>query len=604
MTAALVPSWNFAIGALTRTSHRLDGAVDEYTLSGSVRRLPGGLDTLSFDLTDGGTFAASQDGGCARVSDTRVTCDGLADGGLVEFHVRSAAAVAHPTRIALRVPDGYDDPTPGDDAASVTVQPGVDLALAALDPDNESPTNDDDEHLVATTLSGVRPGLGRVTYLLTGSAAFVRADAAGCTADGRTMTCTHPADGDVTFTVRATDVRAATPVGITVARPDPVRRAGRGGQRQPHGSGRPSDVRLLRGRTRARRARRGRAAATTSPWASRSRRCRPGSPAVTFAVTGGSFAADQPAGCSPVDAFHVGCGDLATDRTVRFRVDSDLAARHPVVITLQTPRRYDDPTAGNDAATLTVTPGTDLHVGPLTPVDPQAKGDLYTVTSVVTGVRTGPVTFTLTGGATAVGSSCTVSTGTKVICGAPSDGMRVSFTLRPDHPSSGADVTLTATPAPSLLELDPTDNAAGTTLTPDVSLDSLTVTTHRLDNEQAVVRARLSGAPSTLDVIRIRISGAAVGTGNGQVHLTDGVSGADGEQGVDCYTSDVTGKGLADGVYATCTGISTATNGAFFVDMRLAHPHGTNSDVTFTVLPVGVDERARTANNARVLTVR
>jgi hypothetical protein len=38
--------------------------------------------------------------------------------------------------------------------------------------------------------------------------------------------------------------------------------------------------------------------------------------------------------------------------------------------------------------------------------------------------------------------------------------------------------------------------------------------------------------------------------------------------------------------------------------MRVAHPHGRSSPVTFTVVPVGADEGTHGANNARSLTLQ
>ena len=59
-------------------------------------------------------------------------------------------------------------------------------------------------------LGRYRGGLGRVTYTLSCDATFVVADAKGCTATGKTLVCTDPVDGPVTFTVKADQVDQTT----------------------------------------------------------------------------------------------------------------------------------------------------------------------------------------------------------------------------------------------------------------------------------------------------------------------------------------------------------------------------------------------------------
>ncbi len=418
--------------------------------------------------------------------------------------------------------------------------------------------------------------------------------------DPRTVTCTRPSDGDLTFTVRSDDVRAATAITLTAEAGDPfveldpsddaasTRLAPRPTYDFSLGAlslvdhtvtGR-TDHYVLRGAVGA---------------------LPDGVDALGYEVTGGTFAADQPSGCTRTTATRATC--TGGGRDVDLRVDSEVGTRHDVSLALVLPRRYDDPRPGDDSATVTVAPGVDLHAGPLTPADPRADGDTYQVSSVLTGVREGPVTWTLSGPATVVGSSCTVAGGTRVVCAAPSEGMRVGFTIRPDHPSAGADVTLTAAPAPPLTELDEADDTTAASLRPDVVLDSLAVTGHRLGSQQALVRAQVSGAPSTVSSVRVRLSGGAVGLGADQVHLTDGVSGADGEGAVDCYTSDASGRGVNDGVYATCTGITRALRGSFYIDLRLEHPHGRTSAVDVTVVPLDVDQGGHTANDTRTVRV-
>ncbi len=116
------------------------------------------------------------------------------------------------------------------------------------------------------------------------------------------------------------------------------------------------------------------------------------------------------------------------------------------------------------------------------------------------------------------------------------------------------------------------------------------------------VRTQVTGVPAGTSVVRFRIGGADAGTGLTQVHFTLGDDGADGEGPIDCYTSNSTGGHVLDGLYATCTGVQKDADGSFFVDMRLWHPHGRTSNVTMTVLPVGVEQA--TGNDSRSFTLR
>jgi hypothetical protein len=163
-------------------------------------------------------------------------------------------------------------------------------------------------------------------------------------------------------------------------------------------------------------------------------------------------------------------------------------------------------------------------------------------------------------------------------------------------------VTVDLAPVAPFVELAPADNSVTATLAPDLVLGAVTQTA---DNPQyASVRVSVSGVPPGATTVRLRLGGAAAGLGTGETHFTDGASGADGEGNVDCYTSDASGNAAANGLYATCTGVGTATAGAFYVDTRLAHRHLTDSQVDLTVVPVGVDEGTHGGNNSRALTVR
>jgi hypothetical protein len=103
--------------------------------------------------------------------------------------------------------------------------------------------------------------------------------------------------------------------------------------------------------------------------------------------------------------------------------------------------------------------------------------------------------------------------------------------------------------------------------------------------------------------VRIHLTGEGVGTGGGSVHFTAGPNGANGQGPVGCYTSDAGGSRTSVGVWATCYGVAADDDGSFYIDMRLAHPAGTARAVTFTVVPVGVDEGPFDGDNSRALTI-
>jgi len=115
------------------------------------------------------------------------------------------------------------------------------------------------------------------------------------------------------------------------------------------------------------------------------------------------------------------------------------------------------------------------------------------------------------------------------------------------------------------------------------------------------VRAQVFGAPSTMRSLRIRVSGGPVT--DGSVHFTDGASGADGQDDVNCRTTHESGAPNENDTYVECTGVETAPDGAFFVDLRLVHPHRTSSPVTFTLLPLHVDQGPRADDDSLGLTL-
>ncbi len=604
----LAGSWDFALTGLATTAQTLAGGTDRYTLRASVGPLPEGLDAVRLVLTGDARLAGDQAPGCTRVDDSTLSCTGVGGGGPVDVAVESTGSAAHPVALAVRGPATYDDPTPGNDARDVTLRPGADLHLADLRPDNASPANDDDEHLVSTRLTGVPSGLGAVRYRLTGAAVFVRASAQDCTvtaADPRLLTCAAPGQGDgsVTLTIRSDDPHVATDLSLAVAPEEPfVETAPADNEGTVRLAPRPTYDFSVSGL--------GQVAHTVSGGAdtylldATVGRLPVGLDTLDLVLTrGGAFAAAQEPGCSRVDDTRLRCTDLASARAVRLRVTSTSTVGHPVTVAVRVPTRYDDPAPGNDSAEVTVLPGVDLAPGALTPSPPvRADGDTYQVRTVLRGTRGGPVTFSLTGAASLTGSSCTRDGSRQVTCADPVEGQSVSFTLTPDNPTAATPVTLRAQASAPLVELAAADNAVSTTLAADLAVESVTVTDHGGDG--AVAHVQLGGIPGGVARLQLQISGADVGTGAGQTHLTGGAAGADGQGAVDCDVTGPDGTVVQDGVWATCRKVDLATRGRFLLDLRLAHVHGTDHTVVFAVLPAGVDQAGQTGNDRMAATFR
>jgi hypothetical protein len=179
------PTYDFGMGALSPAGHTVSGGSDHYTLAGSLRPVPEGVDGITLALT-GGTFGR-QDPGCARVDDIRLVCSGLASPRSVDLRVDSASPSAHSIGVTIELPRGYEDPDPSDNARSVAVTPGVDLAMGTLTPTDPVPA--DGTYRVTTELDGARTG--PVTFSAAGAATFTDTS---CILDSPTqVSCPRPA---------------------------------------------------------------------------------------------------------------------------------------------------------------------------------------------------------------------------------------------------------------------------------------------------------------------------------------------------------------------------------------------------------------------------
>ncbi len=608
------PVHDFSLSSVEVSEHTLvdGGDRDRYTVTARIGALPVTVRSVAFTLEGGARFATDQgdDGNRCTLdpATAQVRCTQVASEGQVALVVEST--LPDPPRsqqatLTLLPAAPFEDTDQADDRASTLLVPGVDLRLAALTPDDGSPgppANVDDSHVVATTLSGVRPGQGSVTYALTGTpppdATLGGVQGATCTGKGTTtLTCRSPSNGPVRLVVvtKQSASRDGTPVTVTVSAPEPfVQLEPADNTRSTTLAARPSynfglgplrlaghtvsgdtDLLTLTGTVRA--------PDDIGP--------------LTFGLDGqGTFTEQQATGCRRVDTAHVMC-DPGTSGAVELRVASTSHAAHTLTLSVLPPAGFRDPSLQDNDSTLRVTPGVDLQLGPLTPADPVPSGGAYRVSSVLTGVRSGPVRFELTGQARFTSTSCTLTSGTEVTCEAPTSGQQVDFTLEPTTAAASTDVTIGAH-AGDFEELVPEGNEASTTLAPDVTISALD---QRPGSNPlfAVVRVQVRGVPAGVSTVRLHLTGADVGpTG---LRFTTGAAGADGEGSVTCFTSDASGRARADDVYVTCTG--TARTSSFYVDTRVARMPLRSSVVVVTVIPVGADEGAHAANDSRGITL-
>ncbi|MEP7088660.1 MAG: hypothetical protein ABI776_01025, partial [Nocardioidaceae bacterium] len=597
---------DFSWTGLHETAHTLQsGDTDRYTVTGTLGDLPAGTTSVDLTLTDGGSFAPDQpDPHCALptspATGSEVHCTGVTAGGEVALDVLSTVPSTHAATVVLQPTEPFDDPDLTNNQQTVSgLRPGTDLVLdpAALGSLHQGAGG---TYALSLTVRGVRSGVESVGLALSHGLAFVVTSTPGCAVTGAGLTCTGLASGDRV----AGTVTSATPTRATAL----TLSATPGGDFVDLGAGHDATATLVPSYGFAlgdlRQTGHTLTGDTDHYTLSSALPALPaGLDALTFELTGGGgFAADQATDCTRTDLSRVRCTGLADRGDVSFRVDSASTAAHVAGIRLVVPDGYDDPDASDNARTVALTPGVDLRLGALTPADPvPGSGGAYQVEGVLRGVRSGPVTFTVSGAATVTDSTCTLTGQTSVSCAHPRDGQSVGFTLRPTKAADRTAVSVRADASPPLVELAPENNTATAILAPDVTLDSVVVRGHRTG--QALVRAQVSGVPPGVGTVRIRLSGTGVGTDPGQVHLTDGVDGADGQGVVGCYTSDATGRAVTDGTYATCTAVASAPSGGFYIDMRVARPTGASTRVTFTVLPVGVDEGAHGQNNSRDLTI-
>jgi hypothetical protein len=611
---------DFSLTGLDVSAHTLVPGhdADRYLLTAKVGALPVSVRSVAFAVAGGATFATDQpdqEHGCSldgSGSQSEVRCTDVASEGQVTLAVESALPqlLSQPYRATVSVlaTPPFEDVTPNDDSGAVTLVPGVDLHLAGLAPDDEPSgqgprANRDDNHVVTADLSGVRRGVASLSYALTGRATLAGVVGAVCSGQGtKALTCQAPSDGVVRFQVASDASSSREPVGIelTASAPEPFVELDPGDNvGSTTLAARPSYNFAMGPLTLRRHTVDG----DGDVFALSSTVQAPdGVGRLTFVLeSGGAFTESQAAQCRRVDATHLAC-DPDTSGAVELRVASSPDTRHAVQVRLELPTGYRDPPPHNNSDSIDVTPGVDLHLGPLTPGDPVPTSGAYVVSSDLTGVRSGPVTFELTGQASITDVSCADATApraTRVTCDTVADDRKVTFTIAPTTPRASTTVTIRAQ-AGDLTELAPADNAADTTLAPDVTISSLS----QSDGSNplyAVVRAQVTGVPVGVSTVRLHLTGPDVGIA--RLRFTTGANGADGEGPVDCFTSDSTGRAETDDVYVTCTGVANARAGRFFVDTRVARLPLASSVVTFTVVPVDADEGAHGANNSRSVTL-
>ena len=331
---------------------------------------------------------------------------------------------------------------------------------------------------------------------------------------------------------------------------------------------------------------------------------------LVYEVAGGAAFRPSDAGrCTVSDRSTMTCPDVGDGDQVLLPLQAvSLTDAQQVELSVRPVVRFTDPLPDN-RTTLTLRPGADLTLADPGGVEQSPPHDDEHVVATRLGGRLramSEVVFTLAGDAAFVcptGSSCSTD-GRTLTQESPAPGP-VTLPVRVTDSLAATEVAITVAPGAPYDEVHPVDNTVRTRLSPDLSLDSVTLIRHRSsDPTQAVVRARVSGAPRALDEIRIGVSGPPAAPG--RVRVTGDAAGADGEGDVDCFTSDETGTAADEAPFATCTGVGSVRDGEFYVDMRIAHPHGAAPPVTasFTLQAVDADEDGRIANNSREVLIR
>lgn len=203
------PEADFALGELQQVSHADgDETSDEYHITSHVTGVPNDVDELFFDLSDNATFGEATgvgDPDCTRVN-MRVRCSDLSGDFTVEFVVYLPEGDSERVTITLAAPDGYTDPDPENNSASITLVPKADFALGGL---HETGNDGGSQFQVSSQVSGVPSSVDHLTYRLTGKAEFGAPtnNGADCTHESATQVTCAASDEpfDVEFTIELPD---------------------------------------------------------------------------------------------------------------------------------------------------------------------------------------------------------------------------------------------------------------------------------------------------------------------------------------------------------------------------------------------------------------
>ena len=384
------------------SAHTLAGDVDTYALSTTVA-LPPRVTGVRYDLTGPARFPADAATGCDTSQDGgTLRCPEVLDQAEVDMRIAATSLTdAADVTVTVAPLDTITDTTEGDQTESVGLLPGADLGLD-LDVTSANPDRNARVAL-GGTLTGVRNGLDRVRYTLSGDAVLPPGANPGCTptATNKAISCPAPSDGTVALVVQRTSPpRTPADVTVAVAPEAPFEAVGTGSHSDDVTlPTRPTHAFAMGPLTETAHTVTGNS--DTYTLRSTVSAIPAGSGSLSFVLaSGGSFADAQGAGCDRVDATHVTCGDLATDRAVDFRVVSTSAAAHDTTIGLEVPEPYDDPDESDNERTVGVVPGTHLVLTPhnLGSLHQDSSGG-YPVTASLAGVRSGvpSVVYTLTG---------------------------------------------------------------------------------------------------------------------------------------------------------------------------------------------------------------
>jgi hypothetical protein len=261
---------------------------------------------------------------------------------------------------------------------------------------------------------------------------------------------------------------------------------------------------------------------------------------ITFTLSGAAtFVDTPPSGCAlTADPFRktITCTN-ATNGPVHFVLAADdNTGETPVTITASALSGYtDENTSNNHPGTIlraapVAVPDANLSLTGLTPNPAQPAQERYSLTGTLGGdipaEYTGPVRFTVSGGAKFVSSGPCTWNGTELACTGLKSGP-VTFVLTADDPTRDTDVTITVEHLDGYTDNDTTHNTADATLTRGPTTNNLVLSGQLSGYDKKAKTADLSvtvaGAPSGILTFKLASTANVVLGAGSQCKIEEGV---------------------------------------------------------------------------------